>query len=126
VVTKLSDGRGQVTIKAHAVTDEWEALIRHAAQRNGQTVADFVVAITTEAAQQILKGQSAVPAAVPARPEDVADVLTSRLAEAVAELRREQAEVAERLAREQTEAVAAAMAEAVAKLERQARRGRWR
>jgi uncharacterized protein (DUF1778 family) len=126
MVTKLADGRGQVTLKGHEITDEWEELVRKAAKRNGQSVAAFVATFTTEAAQAILKGQSAVPSAVPARLEDVADALSSKLTEALNELRREQSETTERLARKQSEAVAAAMAETLAKLERQARRGRWR
>jgi uncharacterized protein (DUF1778 family) len=128
MVTKLADGRGQITVKGHEITDEWEALVKAAAQRNGQSVAAFVATFTTEAAQKILKGQSAVPSAVPARVEDVADIVTAAVQKIADELRREQAqtleavrqqgEALERRAQEQTEALVA--------VQRQARRGRWR
>lgn len=111
MVTRLSDGRGQVTFKGHAVTDEWEALIKGAAKRNGQTAADFVVNVTRDAAQALLKGEPAVPAAVPARMEDVADRLAERLAGEVA-----------RVADELRHAQDSALAE----MRRKARRGRWR
>ena len=128
MVTKLADGRGQTTLKGHEITDEWEELVRKAAKRNGQSVAAFVATFTTEAAQAILKGQSAVPSAVPARVEDVADIVTAAVQKIADELRREQAqtleavrqqgEALERRAQEQTEALVA--------VQRQARRGRWR
>jgi uncharacterized protein (DUF1778 family) len=117
MVTKLADGRGQITVKGHEITDEWEALVKKAAQRNGQSVAAFVAAFTTEAAQQILTGKSAVPSAVPARVEDVADIVTAAMQKMADELRREQAQTLEAV-RQQTEALVA--------VQRQARRGRWR
>ncbi len=100
MVTKLADGRGQITIKGHGVDAEWEALVKEAARRNGMTVADFVVHFTREAAQASLKGQSAVPAAVPARLEDVADALTKHVADLAQELRTQQAEALEGLRRD--------------------------
>jgi hypothetical protein len=125
MVTKLADGRGQVTVKGREITDEWERLVKAAAQRNGQSVAAFVATFTTEAAQLILKGESAVPAAVPARLEDVADALSARLAEATqkiaADLRQEQAQAFEALEQRALEQTAA-----LAVLQRASRRGRWR
>jgi uncharacterized protein (DUF1778 family) len=134
MVTKLSDGRGQVTLKGHAVSDEWETLVKTAAKRNGQGLADFLVNVTRDAAQAILKGSSAVPAAVPARPEDVADKLAERFAE---ELAKRDAAQAERAAEQDAkiEALAAKIdgqstdqtsATVFAELRRLARRGRWR
>jgi hypothetical protein len=95
--------------------------VKAAAQRNGQTVADFVVTFTTEAAQAILKGQSAVPAAVPARLEDVADALTGAVKKIADELRREQTQALEALEQRALEQTAA-----LAVLQRASRRGRWR
>jgi uncharacterized protein (DUF1778 family) len=115
MVTKLSDGRGQVTIKGREVTDEWETLIRTAASRSGLTAADFIVSYTTAAAQSVLKGASAVPAAVPARLEDVADRLAAQMQEQLA-----------LQAAEQETRLQAALAEQVAALRRENRRGRWR
>jgi hypothetical protein len=103
VVTKLSDGRGQTTIKGKEIDDEWEALIRRAAGRVGQTVAAFVVDHTRAAAQAILTNTPVGPPALPVRIEDVANALTDQVAGLAAEQR-------DRLDR----------------IERQARRGRWR
>jgi uncharacterized protein (DUF1778 family) len=122
MVTKLSDGRGQTTLKAHAVTDDWEQLVKAAAQRNGQTVADFVVSVTRDAAQAILKGDSAVPAGVPARQEDVTDRLAAIVERMEADAARRDAEQAAR-----AEALAARLRrdqdEAARKLRRLARGG---
>ena len=125
MVTKLADGRGQTTLKGHEITDEWEDLVKKAAKRNGQSVAAFVATFTTEAAQAILKGQSAVPAAVPARLEDVADALTGAVEKLADELRREQDATAEKQA-QALEALRQEQAAAVAALQRASRRGRWR
>jgi len=115
MVTKLHDGRGQVSLKGHSITNEWEQLVKTAAGRNGQTVADFVVDVTRDAAQAILKGEAAVPAALPARPEELVD----RLAEAMARRADEQAaQLAEQMRRVQSDALS--------ELRREARRGRWR
>ena len=66
MVTRLQGGRGQISIKGGRVDDAWEALVKGAAARNGQSFGDFVVDTTTAAAQAILKGQPVVPAALPA------------------------------------------------------------
>ena len=123
--TILKDGRGQVTLKGREITAEWETLLKAAAKRNGQSVADFVVTFTTEAAQAILKGQSAVPSAVPARLEDVADALTGAVTRLADELRREQEASAEKQA-QALEALRQEQAATVAALQRASRRGRWR
>jgi uncharacterized protein (DUF1778 family) len=126
--TILKDGRGQVTLKGREITAEWETLLKAAAKRNGQSVADFVVTFTTEAAQAILKGQSAVPAAVPARLEDVADALTGAVTRLADELRREQEASAEKQAQalEALEQRALEQTAALAALQRASRRARWR
>jgi uncharacterized protein (DUF1778 family) len=126
--TIQKDGRGQVTLKGREITAEWETLLKAAAKRNGQSVADFVVTFTTEAAQAILKGQSAVPAAVPARLEDVADALTGAVTRLADELRREQEASAEKQAQalEALEQRALEQTAALAALQRASRRGRWR
>lgn len=103
MVTKLHDGRGQITLKGHEVTADWEQLAKKAAERQGQSFAAFVVGVTTDAAQAMLKGQPAVPAALPMRIEDVADSLTARM-----------------------EAMQAAMDARLAVMERASRRGSWR
>jgi uncharacterized protein (DUF1778 family) len=128
MVTKLADGRGQVTLKGHEITDEWEALVKKAAQRNGQSVAAFVAAFTTEAAQAILTGKSAVPSAVPARVEDVADIVTEAVKKIADELRREQTQTLEAVHRqgEALERRAQEQAEALTAMRRANRRGRWR
>jgi uncharacterized protein (DUF1778 family) len=59
MVTKLHDGRGQLSIKGHRVTAEWEQLAKTAAKRQGATFADWVVDVTTAAAQATLKGEAA-------------------------------------------------------------------
>ena len=82
MVTKLADKRGQIAIKGHEVTDEWEARVRKAAQRTGSTMAGFIVDHTTSAAQAILKNEPAIPAALPVRIEDVAAGLHDQLAAA--------------------------------------------
>ena len=102
MVTKVG-GRGQVGIRGTAVTDEWEALVKLAASRNGQTFADFVVDTTRAAALAVVKREPTVTPAVPARIEDVAASLIEQLAKMGAEQQ-------DRLDR----------------IERQGRRGRWR
>ena len=116
MVTKVGE-RGQVGIRGASVTDEWEALVKFAAKRQGTTFADFIVDVTRTAALAIVKHQRhdtpsdsadaaegpAVSTTLPVRIEDVAANLTEQIA-------RLSAEQDERLAR----------------LERQARRGRWR
>ena len=115
MVTRLSGGRGQIALKGHRIDDEWEALIKAAAGKNGQTFADFVVDVTRHAAQAIMKGEPALPAALPApRLEDVAASLVARMADMAAEQRA----ATEQLRLEQAERMAA--------LERQTRRARWR
>ena len=39
MVTKLADGRGQTTVKSREIDDEWEALVKKAAERSGLTFA---------------------------------------------------------------------------------------
>jgi uncharacterized protein (DUF1778 family) len=125
MVTKLSDGRGQITLKGHPVTDEWETLVKTAAKRNGQAVADFVVTVTRDAAQTVLKGGSAVPAALPAKPEEVMDRLAAQVTERFTEeMARQRAEQDAKIA-----AVAAEVREQTgvfAELRRSLRRGKWR
>jgi hypothetical protein len=111
VVTKLSDGRGQTTIKGKEIDAEWEALVKRAAGRVGQTVAAFVVDHTRSAAQAILTNTPVGPPALPMRIEDVAGSL---------------AEQVERLAERQAADLAQLAAEQRDRLDRQARRGRWR
>jgi uncharacterized protein (DUF1778 family) len=103
MVTKLAGNRAQVTLKGTAISDDWEQLVKVAASRNGQTIADFVVDTTRAAALAIVKNEPAVPAAVPARIEDVAASLSEQLT---------------KLATDQDARMAA--------LERQTRRFRWR
>lgn len=103
MVTKLADKRGQITMKGHEVTDEWEQLVKVAAGRNGQTFATFVVDTTRAAALAIVKNEPAVPTAVPIRLEDVG----ASLAEQIAALAERQDARLERI-------------------ERVSRRGRWR
>jgi uncharacterized protein (DUF1778 family) len=125
MVTKLSDGRGQTTIKGKEIDDEWEALIRKAAERTGRTIAGFVVDHTTAAAQAIIKNELAVPAALPARIEEVAASLQEQLARLAAE----QADRLDRIAFEQRDRLDRASAEQndrLTQIVRQARRGRWR
>lgn len=106
MVTKLADGRGQITLKGHRVDDDWETLIKAAAGRNGQTVADFVVDITRDAAQAIMKGQPALPAALPApRIEDIAKTLVAQLADMGAQLAASQQAATDLLRREQAEQI---------------------
>ena len=52
MVTKLADGRGQTTVKGREIDDEWEALVKKAADRSGLTFAGFIVAHTREAARR--------------------------------------------------------------------------
>ena len=125
VVTKLADKRGQVTLKAHAITDEWERLVKSAARRNGQSVADFVVTLTTAEAQRILKGEPAVTAALPARPEDSVDRLAERLAAEIARRDGEQAMAVEQRMRDVADQLASVQAKALEKLGRNARWWRW-
>lgn len=108
------DNRGQWTIKHADLGPEFQTRVRKAAERQGMTVGAFVVETLRERATAILKkeGEDGTPQSTPpARLEDVADVLSQRLEQAMAA-------AAERLAREQ--------AHAFAKIEEQARRGRWR
>ena len=119
MVTKLSDGRGQITLKGHRVDDDWEQLLKAAAGRNGQTVADFVVDVTRNAAQAIMKGESVVPSALPApRLEEIAETLVARLTDMGARLAASQQAATDQLRREQ--------AEQIERLRRQGQRGRWR
>ena len=110
MVTMLSDGRGQSTLKGKEVDAEWEGLIRKAAERSGSTVAAFVVHHTREAAQAILKNEPVGPVALPIRLEDLATGLEAKIA-ALAEDQRQ---------------LGAAQEERLARIERTARRGRWR
>ena len=114
MVTKLSDGRGQTSFKGHAVTDEWEQLVRKAVERTGTTFAGFVVDHTTAAAQAVLKGEAVAPAALPMRIEDVANGIAEQVA-LIAD--RQEARIAN-LANEQ--------AARLDRIERSARRARWR
>jgi hypothetical protein len=52
MVTKLADGRGQMTLKGKEVTDGWEALVKQAAADANLSVAAWIVAITSRAAGQ--------------------------------------------------------------------------
>lgn len=76
-----TDARVQLNIKGARITREFLNLVRAAAERQGQTMADFAVDTLTAEAQRVLKGQEAAGAALPARPEDVADKLAGLLAE---------------------------------------------
>jgi uncharacterized protein (DUF1778 family) len=71
LVTRLADGRGQLSIKGHRVTADFEALAKAAAKRQGTTFADYVVDVVTDAAQRLLKGEPAAEAALPVIPEPV-------------------------------------------------------
>jgi uncharacterized protein (DUF1778 family) len=83
MVTRLADQRGQLSVKGHRVTAEWEQLAKAAARRQGATFADWVVDVTTAAAQAVLKGEPAAEAALP-----VAVTLDQRLDRLERELRR--------------------------------------
>jgi uncharacterized protein (DUF1778 family) len=127
MTAKRTDNRGQWTIKHADVGPEFQNLVRMAAERQGMTLGAFVVETLRERATAILKGQEGTPQRTPpARLEDVADVLAEAVKKAVAdELRREHDASAER----QAQALATLhqeQAEALSRLERQARRGRWR
>jgi hypothetical protein len=98
-----TDNRGRWTIKHADLGPEFMALVKKAAERQGQTVGSFVLDTLRERAHQILKGDEA-PAHLPARLE------TTELAELVrgmAQIGREQAVRLDAIRRE-------------------TRRGRWR
>ena len=103
MVTKVAGNQGQITLKGVQITDEWEQRVRTAAARNGQGFTAFVAETTNAAAVAILKGEAAMPAALPVRLEDLA----TGFAEQVAALAERQDARLERI-------------------ERTARRGRWR
>ena len=113
MVTKLADGRGQVSIKGRQVDDAWEQLVRKAASRAGTTFAGFIVDHSTAAAQAILKGEAAVTTGLPVPIEDIA----AGLSEQIALLATEQRDRLDHLAAEQRDLLDRM---------RQARRGRWR
>ena len=104
---QASDKRGQIAIKGHEVTDEWEARVRKAAQRTGLTMAGFIVDHTNSAARGDPQESAGIPAASPVRIEDVAAGLQETLAKLAA-------------------AQAASTAELRKEMARQGRRGRWR
>jgi len=108
-------------LKGKEIGDEWEALIRKAAERTGRTIAGFVVDHTTAAAQAIIKNELALPARI----EDAAASLQEQLARLAAE----QADRLDRIAFEQRDRLDRASAEQndrLTQIVRQARRGRWR
>jgi hypothetical protein len=78
-----TDNRGRWTLKHADLGPDFMALVKKAALRQGQTVGSFVLDTLRERSQAILKGDEAPAHPPPARLEDVADVLTARLAEAV-------------------------------------------
>jgi uncharacterized protein (DUF1778 family) len=84
------DARSQLNLKGARITSEFLALLKTAAGRQGQTVTDFIVDTTTAEAQRVVKGEAASGAAVPAKPEDVADKLAERFAEELAKRTAEQ------------------------------------
>ena len=114
MVTKVAGNQGQITLKGVPITDEWQQLVTVAAKRNGQTFAEFVADVTRAAALAIVKGEAAVTAAVPARIEDVA----ASLHEQIVQLAERQHVDLAQLAIDQKERLA--------RIERHARRGRWR
>ena len=117
---KRTDTRGQWTIKHADVGPEFQNLVRMAAERQGMTVGAFTVETLRERAQAILKGdgEGTPQRTPPARLEDVADALTTRMGEMFATLARQQDDRLAALERQQAERLAA--------MEREARRGRWR
>ena len=84
MVTKVAGNQGQITLKGVPITDEWQELVARAAKRNGQGFSDFVADVTRVAALAIMKGEPALPAALPARIEDVGATLAEQIA-AIAE-----------------------------------------
>ena len=76
-----TDNRGRWTLKHADLGPEFMALVKKASARQGQTAGSYVVETLRERSQAILKGDEP-----PARLEDVADVLTARLALAVERL----------------------------------------
>ena len=68
MVTKVGE-RGQVGIRGASVTDEWEALVKFAAKRQGTTFADFIVDVTRAAALAIVKHSgTTLPPTLPTTP----------------------------------------------------------
>ena len=120
--------RGQMAIKSKRLDAEWQLLVKKAAERAGMGIGDFIVEAARARAQAVLKSEpeDGIPAGnPPARLEDVAGALTGAVTKLADELRREHDASAER----QAQALATLhqeQAEALSRLERQARRGRWR
>ena len=81
-----TDNRGRWTLKHADLGPEFMALVKKAALRQGQTVGSFVLDTLRERSQAILKDDEAPAHPPPARLEDVADVLSARLALAVERL----------------------------------------
>jgi hypothetical protein len=120
--------RGQMAIKSKRLDADWQLLVKKAAERAGMGIGDFIVEAARARAQAVLKSEpeDGIPAGnPPARLEDVAGALTGAVEKLGAELRREHDATAERQA-EALDALRHEQAAALAKLERQARRGRWR
>jgi|tagenome__1003787_1003787.scaffolds.fasta_scaffold20586274_2 hypothetical protein len=111
-----TDNRGQWTIKHADLGPEFQNLVRMAAERQGQTVGAFVVETLRERATTLLKSDSeGTPRGTPpARLEDVAASLTTRMDEMFGTLAERQAASLARFEREQAERLA------------RMRRGRWR
>ena len=75
-----SDTRSQLNLKGARITPNFLALLKKAIERNGQrSVTDFVVDTMTAECQRVLKGETSSGAALPARPEDVADQLAAQV-----------------------------------------------
>jgi hypothetical protein len=120
--------RGQMAIKSKRLDADWQLLVKKAAERAGMGIGDFIVEAARARAQAVLKSEpeDGIPAGnPPARLEDVAGALTGAVEKLGAELRREHDATAERQA-QALDALRQEQAAALAKLERQARRGRWR
>ena len=125
MVTKLGE-RGQVGIRGAAVTDEWEQLVKFAAKRNGQTFSDFIVDVTRTAALAIVKHKPDTPDDTPAEPEGGrSTALPVRIEDVAASLHDQLAQLAERQHVDLAQ-LAADQKERLARIERHARRGRWR
>lgn len=105
------DNRLQLNIKHAGITPEFLALVRKAAERQGQTLAEFVIDTLRDRAQAVIKGATGegsevTPTRLPVRLEDIAAGVTA---------------IAERF-----DATARELAERLAKLESGAPTGRDR
>jgi hypothetical protein len=112
---KRIDTRGRWTIKHADLGPELQALIKKAAERQGQTAGSFVVETLRERAHQILKSEDGLPAhPPPAKLEDV----TTELAELVRGMAQTQEQRLAQIERDQATRLDA--------IRRETRRGRWR